>query len=227
MPTAQRTFILLPGAGGVATWYWQLVVPRLREAGHEAVPVDLPGPDPAAGLPEYARIVADAIGSRGGVVLVAASLGGFTAPMVAASVPVGALVFVNAMIPVPGETPGDWWGNTGQSEARLAAAERGGYPAEFDVDSYFLHDVPPEVLASGEGGDRPEADAVFGSVCAFSSWPEVPIRVVAGAGDRFFPAEFQQRVARERLGVAADVLPGGHLIALAQPDAIARYLLTL
>jgi pimeloyl-ACP methyl ester carboxylesterase len=68
---------------------------------------------------------------------------------------------------------------------------------------------------------------VFGSACAFSSWPDVPIRVLAGAGDRFFPAEFQQRVARERLGVQADVLPGGHLIALAQPDAVASYLLTL
>jgi pimeloyl-ACP methyl ester carboxylesterase len=170
--------------------------------------------------------VTQAIGSRRDVVLVAASLGGFTAPMVAATSPVAALVFVNAMIPAPGEKPGDWWRNTGQREAMLAAAERGGYPAEFDVDTYFLHDVPPEILASGEGGDRPEVDAVFESACAFSAWPDVPIRVVAGAGDRLFPAEFQQRVARERLGVDAGVLPGGHLIALAEPEALARYLLT-
>jgi pimeloyl-ACP methyl ester carboxylesterase len=54
----------------------------------------------------------------------------------------------------------------------------------------------------------------------------VPIRVVAGADDRLFPAEFQRRVARERLGVEADVLPGGHLIALAHPDPLASYLLT-
>jgi pimeloyl-ACP methyl ester carboxylesterase len=49
---------------------------------------------------------------------------------------------------------------------------------------------------------------------------------VAGAGDRLFPLGFQQRLARDRVGVEADVLPGGHLIALAQPEAVARYLLT-
>jgi len=226
MPTTgERTYVLLPGAGGAATFFWQRVTPLLREAGHEVIPIDLPGPDPAAGLPEYTRIVTDAIGGRRNVVLVAASLGGFTAPMVAAAVPVAALVFVNAMIPEPGEKPGDWWRNTGQRDAMLAAAERGGYPAEFDVDAYFLHDVPAEILASEESREWPEADVVFESTCAFSAWPEVPIRVVAGAGDRLFPAEFQRRVARERLGVQADVLPGGHLMTLAYPDPLARYLL--
>jgi pimeloyl-ACP methyl ester carboxylesterase len=65
---------------------------------------------------------------------------------------------------------------------------------------------------------------VFGSVCDFGTWPQVPIRVVAGADDRFFPVWFQRRLARDRLGVEADVLPGGHLIALARPSALASYL---
>src|SRR5215470_3351783 len=78
------TFVLIPGAGGAATWYWRLVVPLLREAGHEAITIDLPGADPAAGLPEYARLVATAVGERQNAVLVAQSLGGFTAPMAAA-----------------------------------------------------------------------------------------------------------------------------------------------
>src|SRR5919201_4939602 len=46
-------FLLLPGAGGAARWYWRLVATRLQEGGHKAVPVDLPGYDPAIGLPEY------------------------------------------------------------------------------------------------------------------------------------------------------------------------------
>jgi pimeloyl-ACP methyl ester carboxylesterase len=62
-------------------------------------------------------------------------------------------------------------------------------------------------------------------VCAFEAWPDVPIRVVAGADDRFFPVEFQRRVARERLGIEADVLPGGHLAAVSRPDELAAYLL--
>jgi len=220
----RRTFVLIPGAGGTA-WYWHRIVPLLRQAGHEAIAVDLPGDDPAAGLPEYADLVVGAIGGRGNVVLAAQSLGGFTAPLVAARVPVASLVFVNAMIPRPGETPGAWWGNTGWDGARVAAAERGGYGTEIDLAVYFLHDVPPDVAAAGEAYQRPEADVVFGSACDFTAWPPVPIRAVAGADDRFFPAGFQQALARDRLGIEADVLPGGHLIALAQPARLASYLL--
>jgi pimeloyl-ACP methyl ester carboxylesterase len=218
------TFALIPGAGGVA-WYWHRVVPLLEEAGHEAIAVDLPGDDETAGLPEYARCVIDAIGERDGVVIVAQSLGAFTAPLVATRVPVRAVVLVNAMMPAPGERPGAWWDNTGSLQAREAAAERGEYSTEFDLALYFLHDVPPEVAAAGEPHQRSEAEAAFESVCDFKAWPSVPIRVVAGAEDRFFPVGFQQSLARERLNVEADVLPGGHLIALSQPAELASYLL--
>jgi pimeloyl-ACP methyl ester carboxylesterase len=220
------TYVLIPGAGGAA-WYWHRVVPLLQEAGHETIAVDLPGDDELAGLPEYTRQVVSAIGERDDVVLVAQSLGGFTAPLVAAAVGVRALVLVNAMIPVSGETPGEWWDNTGWEQVRVAAAEQGGYGSEFDEVVYFLHDVPPEVAADGEPHQRPEASAVFGSVCDFGTWSSVPIRVVAGADDRLFPVGFQRSLARDRLGLEADVLPGGHLMALSQPDALAKYLLGL
>jgi pimeloyl-ACP methyl ester carboxylesterase len=217
------TFVLIPGAGGAA-WYWHCTVPLLREAGHEAIAVNLPGDDATAGLPEYTQLVIDAIGARDDVVLVAQSLGGFTAPLVAAKIPLRSLVLVNAMIPVPGETPGAWWDNTGSTRARIAAAERGGYGTEMDPAVYFLHDVPPEVAESGADQQRPEADVVFGSVCDFAAWPNIPIRALAGADDRLFPVGFQQELAAGRLGIEADVLPGGHLIALAQPAALASYL---
>ena len=80
------TFILIPGAGGVA-WYWHRVVPLLEDAGHDATAVDLPGDDERAGLSDYARIVLELIGERDDVVLVSQSLGGFTAAIVAASRP--------------------------------------------------------------------------------------------------------------------------------------------
>ena len=220
------SFVLIPGAGGAA-WYWHRVVPLLRDAGHDAVAVDLPADDETAGLPEYARLALDATGGRDDVVLVAQSLGAFTAPLVATAVALRGLVFVNAMIPVPGETPNDWWEATGWDDARVAAARAGRYSTDFDLAVYFLHDVPPDVAAAGEPYQRPEAAAVFRSVCDFAGWPAIPIRVVAGADDRFFPAAFQRRVASERLGVEPDVLPGGHLIALSQPAALAAYLLSM
>lgn len=225
-------FVLIPGAGGAA-WYWHRVVPLLEAAGPAAIAVDLPADDPAAGLSEYASLVASAAAAEaahdasGGTVLVAQSLGGFTAPMAAAKLGAGQvseIVLVNAMIPVPGENPGAWWDNTGWKQAKDDAAREAGYGTEFDEGTYFLHDVPPDVLATSEQ-TRPETDNVFASPCEFDAWPAIPIRVAAGVQDRFFPAGFQRQVAQTRLGVEADVIPGGHLAALSQPEALVAYLL--
>ena len=217
------TFILIPGAGGVA-WYWHRVVPLLGEAEHEAIAVELPGDDEQAGLAVYADRVFEAIGTRHAV-LVAQSLGGFTAPLVCEQVAVRMLVLVNAMIPVPGETAGQWWDDTGAVEARTAAAHRGGYSTHFDLATYFLHDVPPEIIEQGEAHQRPEADIVFGEPCWFEAWPKVPIHVIAGRDDRFFPIEFQRRLVRERLNITVDELAGGHLIALSNPRGLVDQLL--
>jgi pimeloyl-ACP methyl ester carboxylesterase len=170
--------------------------------------------------PEYADLAVAAAQQFSDVVIVAQSLGGFTAPMAAERLPVSEIVLVNAMIPAPGETPGQWWEATGAIEEREAAARRGGY-GDFDVATYFLHDVD----TTGLGANPPdEADAVFGTPCEFESWPW-RTRVLAGADDRFFPPTFQTRVARERIGTDASVRSGGHLIALAQPHVVADFLL--
>jgi pimeloyl-ACP methyl ester carboxylesterase len=217
------TFVLVPGAGGVA-WYWHRVVPLLEEAEHDAIAVDLPGDDEHAGLSAYADLAVEAIGTRP-VVLVAQSLGGFTAALVCARVRVRMLVFVNAMIPVPGETAGEWWDNTGSIAARTAAARRGGYSTDFDLATYFLHDVQPEIIRQGELHQRPEAEVVFGEPCRFDVWPDVPIHVIAGRDDRFFPIDFQRQVAQDRLHATVDELAGGHLVALSNPRGLVDQLL--
>jgi hypothetical protein len=48
--------------------------------------------------------------------------------------------------------------------------------------------------------------------------------VVQGADDRLFPPEFQRRLVRERLGLDIDLIPGGHLVSLSQPAALAEKL---
>ena len=45
--------------------------------------------------------------------------------------------------------------------------------------------------------------------------------MLIGAGDRLFPAEFQRRLAKRRLGIDADEIPGGHLVALSNPVGLA------
>ena len=223
------TFILIPGAGG-STWYWHLVAPKLQERGHEAVPVELPAADDRAGLPQYAAAAVRAIGNRDPkrVALVAQSLAGFTAPLVCEKVPVALLVFLNAMIPKPGETPGEWWANTHHTEAKRQQNLRDGRGADapFDPLVEFFHDVPQPVVDSALAQGEPrQSDTVFGSRCTFKAWPTVPTRVLVGRDDRFFPAEFQRRVARERLGISADEMPGGHLVALSQPEELSARLI--
>jgi tetratricopeptide (TPR) repeat protein len=221
------TFVLIPGAGGAA-WYWHRIVPLLEAAGHRALAIDLPGDDPTAGLSAYAdRVVAAiaAAGEEGPVIVVAQSMGGFTAPLVCARARVERLVLLNAMIPLPGETAGEWWEHTGWAEARVAAARAHGYATDFDEASYFLHDVPAEIVAAGASHQRPEARVAFGEPCRFEAWPAIPIRVLSGIGDRFFPVDFQARVARERLGKDCDLLLGGHLLALSNPGGLADRLL--
>ncbi|TFV74463.1 alpha/beta fold hydrolase [Blastococcus sp. CT_GayMR19] len=215
------TFVLVPGAGGQA-WYWHRLVAELERRGHEAVAVDLPADDESAGLAAYADTVVAAIGNRGPVVLVAQSMGGLTAPLVCARVPVALLVLVNAMVPLPGETGGDWWSVTGQARAMADHAERHGLPHEpGDLSAAFFHDVPADVAAAAQSQPFAQADRPFADPWPLRRWPDVPTGVVAGRDDRFFPADFQRKVAAGRLGVGVDEVPGGHLVALSRPVELA------
>src|SRR5262245_3293250 len=230
-----RTFVLIPGAGGDA-WYWHLLVPELEHRGHRAVAVDLPSDDAGAGLPEYADAVCDAFAkasasdgadaSQARVIVVAQSLGGFTAPLVCDRLPVDMVVLINAMIPAPDETAGAWWDNTSQVTARQENDVRNGRApnAPFDIVSYFFHDVPQPITDVAVAGGRGQEDKPFSQAGLHGTWPDVPTRVLSGRDDRFFPVDFQRRVAEERLGITPDVMPGGHLVALAYPALLASRL---
>ena len=222
------TFVLVPGAGGQA-WYWHRVVPELQARGHEAIAVDLPAADDGAGFTEYADAVVAAVGDRrDGLVLVGQSLGGFTVSLVAERVPVDQIVLLNAMVPKPGESAGEWWEATGQAAARARYAEREGRTAEgFDPLVDFLHDVPPDIVAEAmAGGEIVQSGTPFEAPWPLAAWPDVPTRFLQGREDRFFPLEFQRRVVAERLpGVEIEELPGGHLLALSRPVELAEALI--
>jgi pimeloyl-ACP methyl ester carboxylesterase len=213
------TYVLIHGAGSDA-WYWHLVVPLLRDRGHDVIAMDLPTDDDTAGLAEYTDVVVDAIGDRTDVVLVAQSMAGFTAPLVCERVSVHMMILVAAMVPIPGESPGDWWANTGCEAAQRAQAERDGRPvdAAFDPIETFFHDVPPDVTAEAMArGEREQSGTPFEKPWPLAAWPAVPTKFVLCRDDRFFPARFQRRVVRDRLGITPDEMSGGHLPALAHP----------
>ena len=219
------TYVLIPGAGG-SSWYWHRVVPELERHGHDAIAVDLPANDDSAGWVEYTEAVVKAVDGRRDLIVVAQSLGGFTAPLVCERVPVDLMVLVNAMVPVPGETGGDWWANTGQENAAAGFARSQGRPAEFDFVRDFFHDVPPDLAeAALESGGPPQSGTPFTQPWPGTRWPDVPTRFLQSRDDRLFPLDFQRRVVRDRLGIEVDDMPGGHLPALSQPVELARRLL--
>jgi pimeloyl-ACP methyl ester carboxylesterase len=222
------TFALIPGAGA-DQWYWSRLAPLLTERGHEALAPKLPSSDPDAGWDAYADAMAAAIDDRAGVVIVAQSMGAFTAPLLCSRVDVARIALLCPMIPAPGDTGSDWWEAAGQDAAARADAERDGRDpdAPFDLDTTFLHDLSPEVKA--ELLSRPEprqADRTFEEPWPLDAWPDVPTSVLAGTRDRLFPLDLVQRLARERLGLDhVDTVDSGHLAALVRPTEVAAWLL--
>jgi pimeloyl-ACP methyl ester carboxylesterase len=211
------TFVFIHGAGGRGS-YWDLVAEHLHAAGHDTVAVDLPCDDDAAGWSEYADSVVEAVGDRrGDLVLVAQSLGGFTAPLVADRVPVELIVLVTAMVPRPGETGGEWWANTRLADAR---AEQG-LPEDADL---FVHDVPPDVLAAA-GEPRGQSGTPMDQPFPLDHWPAVATRFLLCMDDRFFPPDWMREVVRDRLAIEPVEIPGGHCAFLSQPKALAAALL--
>ena len=210
-------FVLIHGAGGRAS-YWDLVATELRAAGHEVIAVDLPCDDESAGLSAYRDATLDAIGDqREDLVLVAQSLGGFTAPLVADRVPVERIVLVTAMIPKPGEKGDDWWANTGTAEAIKAQ----GLPDDAEL---FVHDVPPDVLEAA-GAPRDQSGTPMEEPWPLAAWPDVPTTFLLCRDDRFFPADWMREVVRDRLGIEPVEVPGGHCAFLSQPKALAAAIL--
>jgi pimeloyl-ACP methyl ester carboxylesterase len=221
------TFVLIHGAGGSA-WYWHLLEPELRKRGHDVVAMDLPCDDDSADFDDYADVVVEAVGDRKDLVVVAQSLGGFTAPLVCARVPVDLLVMLTAMIPLPGERAADWWANTGHDEALQEQRRRDGRPeqegGDFDLDYYFFHEVSPKIAAEATAGSRDQSGTPMEKPWPLEAWPDVPTMFLLCRDDRFFPADFMRRVVRARLGIVPDEIDGGHLIALSRPKELAERL---
>jgi pimeloyl-ACP methyl ester carboxylesterase len=214
MTLSPSTFVLIHGAGDAAA-NWELVAAHLRGHGHDVVAPDLPCDDPAATFGDYADVVVDAIGDRGDVTIVAHSLGGFTAPLVADRVPTELLVLVAAMVPRPGEAAGDWWSASGYIEATRDQAD------EDDEIAVFMHDVAPQLARVALGRGRTQSGAPMAQPWPLAAWPDVPTRYLLCRDDRFFPASFARAMARERLGVVADEIAGSHCVYLSRPRALA------
>lgn len=220
------TFVLIHGAGDVG-WSWHLVEAELLSLGHDVIAPDLPADDDSLTLQDYADTVIDAVGDRQNLTIVGHSFGAFTATLVTNSVNADALILLAGMIPKPGESPGEWWSNTGYNSAvEQQAGLDGGLTGNPDPMVGFYHDVPRTLAEEAMSRERnhPSA-AAMETPWPLSAWPDVPTRFILCRDDRCFPADFFRRLVPERLSIEPDEIDGSHCVALSRPQELSRMLL--
>ncbi|MFC0628531.1 alpha/beta hydrolase [Kribbella deserti] len=220
------TFALIHGAGVGGGWFWHLIEAELRALGHTTIAPTLWTGDDTDTLSDYADAVVNLIDTSDELFVVAHSFGGFTAPLVAERVPTAGLVYVTAMVPRPGESPADWWENTGFPEAvRSQAAKDGGLTGASDPYVGYFHDVPKQLADQVEGKEpSPPSNTAYYEPWPLDAHPATPARYIVCTEDRLFPAAFQRQLAYDRLGVTADELRSGHCPALSRPAELAAML---
>jgi hypothetical protein len=207
------TFVLVHGANDSA-WYWHLLTPELERSGHRVSTPECPLGESTLAAWTH-RVVEAGRSAHRPLVVVAQSFGAFPATVAADRLGADLLVLVAGMVPQSGESPDDWWTATAYAES--------GAPGDLDTYETFLHDVDrefaEEALSRGREATLTDLDQPIPPLHA-----EVPIRVVLGSDDRFFPAPWLRGVVRDRLGVEADELPSGHCVALSRPAELAGLL---
>ncbi|MGH8991648.1 MAG: alpha/beta fold hydrolase [Acidimicrobiia bacterium] len=218
-------------------WCWDLLAAELERLGHAAVAVDLPCDDWDAGLEDNAAVVTAALDGAGpDTVLVGHSMGGITIPVVAARRPVARLVFLCALVPEPGRSLQE----TLSGGARMSTPEWDSlrqrhvvhddgsvsWTQEAAIDAFY-HDCPDELGRWAAARLRRQVWTTTREPCPLERWPEVDSSYVLCTGDKAFVPEWSRHVARERLGVEAIELAGGHSPMLSRPRELAEVLIRL
>lgn len=221
------TFALIHGAGDVG-WYWHLTEAELRALGHHTIAPDLPCDNDTATLDAYVAAVAEAAAGLPDLVIVGQSYGAFTATLAASRLPARLLVLLAGMIPAPGESPGQWWGNVGYRQAvEEQARHDGGETGHDDPLISYYNGVPRRLAEEAlRRGGRGESSVVWDTPWPLDAWPDVPTRFIVCKDDHCFPAAFLRRLAQQRLGIVPDEVPGCHCVALSHPRELAGLLVS-
>jgi len=226
------TYLLVPGAWHGA-WCWERVAPLLSDAGHRVVAIDLPCEDASLGCAAYRDIALEAVGdSDGDLVVVGHSAGGLTAPLVAAARPVQRLVFVSALLPLPGRP----FTEQNEAEGILQHEYQAGVESDgngnrrwFDRElcgKTMYSGCSPEDAAWAFGHLRAQASTMYMEPSPLEEWPDVPITDIRGDDDRLVSPAWAASAVPERLGVMSDVIQGaGHSSMLSHPRELAALLL--
>jgi len=214
------TFAFIHG-GAHGAWCWAKVLRELSALGHRGVATDLPCEDDEAGTAAYADCVLSTIrDEREPVVVVAHSLGGLTAPLVAGEAPTRCVIFLSGLLPVPGQSFRDQ-----QQREEIMFPYHGGIAGLRDR---FFHRCSIEDADLAMSRLRRQSETPFVETTPLQSWPDVPLRYVLCTDDRAVRPGWSRAAATERLGVEAVELAGSdHSPFLSRPAELTALLVSL
>jgi pimeloyl-ACP methyl ester carboxylesterase len=224
------TVVLVHGACANAS-SWHGVVLRLEKAGY---PVMAP-PNPLRGVASDAAYLADLLATiKGPIVLVGHSYGGMITSVAAAGNPkVKSLVYVDAQIPLPGETagaltnqfPGSQFGKS--VIARPFAMPGGASGTDLYVDpakyrGLFTGPTVTDAEARAQAAEQsPIAQSAFSEPASAAAWQKIPSWDVIGTKDRAIPPAAQRFMAKRAKAKVTEI-PASHASMIAFPGAIAK-----
>ncbi|MDP9430961.1 MAG: alpha/beta hydrolase [Actinomycetota bacterium] len=227
------TVVLVAGAWHGA-WCWERVLPALWQAGHDVVPVPLTGVgerahqlSPEIGLATHVEDVVGTVRAAEcrGAVLVGHSYGGLVVTGAADRLDeeVGRLVYVDAVVPTPGQSWADCLPPEARDARRALIAEHGHIP-------------PPPVSVYGITGDdaawvgrrqTPHPGRVFEEPLNFDAdrWAARPRTYVDCTAPALPTIEPSRRLVRSQPGWEVVELATGHDPMVSAPDVLAAVLL--
>lgn len=210
---------------------WEPLAGLLRERGHRSVAVDLPVDEPDLPAAGYAKIAAEQAAHLDRPVVVAHSAGGVVVPAIEAAVEARHIVWLGALLPDLASGRSVYEQIQTDADEMFGAEHRTWtesvteHPA---LSAYFLfHDCDLATLRWGLTTLRLwQPKAVFGEHPETGPL-QAPSTYVLPEDDRTLRPEWMRAAARERLGVAPIVVPGGHCPHVSRPDLIATMLTDL
>jgi hypothetical protein len=230
------TFALVHG-GWHGAWCWERLTPELEALGHRVITMDLPCDDGSATFDDYAAVVCAAVADCSGddLVVVAHSLAGLSVPLVAAQRRVRRLVYLCALLPIPGmpfvqqmaEDPEmlnpDYPKGLGDKDSQ-------GRRSWIDEELAHFHlfgDCDEATASAAFARLRPQALHPYLPPCSLSSYPEVETTYVVCDEDRMVNPQWSRRVARDWLEADLIELPGDHSPFYSRPRDLAEVLHSL